>query len=129
MADAHQRSIPPRPLEPDELRILTLLLAQDFAGADDLRAQLPFVRVVGRCTCGCATVDLEVGHEGSAPAVRCHSPLPSEAQVRDMAGETAGGILIFLEDGWLASLEIYAYGDPITAWPADDRLSLSRVER
>ncbi len=40
-----------------------------------------------------------------------------------------GGILIFLEKGWLASLEIYAYGDPIAAWPADDRLTLTLVER
>src|SRR5579864_3780467 len=129
MADAHQRSIRPRPLEPDELRILTLLLAEDFAGADELRAQLPFVRVVGRCTCGCATVELEVAHERSAPAGRRQSPIPSEAQVRDAADEPAGGVLIFLKNGWLAGLEIYSYGDPIPAWPADDRLTLSLVER
>jgi len=116
-------------LEPDELRILTLLLAEDFAGADELRAQLPFVRVVGRCTCGCATVELEVAHERSAPAGRRQSPIPSEAQVRDAADEPAGGVLIFLKNGWLAGLEIYSYGDPIPAWPADDRLTLSLVER
>ena len=50
----------PRPLSLAELAILNALLASDFLGAAELRAQLPAVTVVGNCDCGCPSVDLVV---------------------------------------------------------------------
>jgi hypothetical protein len=49
-----------RPLADAEARTLAALLALDFPGAEQLRCQMQSARVVGQCTCGCATVDLEV---------------------------------------------------------------------
>lgn len=119
----------PRPLNADERRVLDLLLTQDFAGAPELRAQVDHAQVIGGCSCGCASVDLEVDRADCECATDARSPIPSEAQVVDNAGDPQGGALVFLKDGYLASLEIYSYADPIPSWPASDRLQLDLVER
>ena len=58
--------IAPRPLNSDEHAVLDLLLFVDFDGATDLRAQARDATVIGRCDCGCPTVDLAV--PDTAPA-------------------------------------------------------------
>jgi hypothetical protein len=37
--------------------------------------------------------------------------------VTDDRGREIGGILVFLDRGYLSCLEIYSATDPITAWP------------
>jgi hypothetical protein len=51
--------VPPRPLDTQRRAVLVALLDRaDFDGRDELLAQVDAAPVVGRCTCGCATVDL-----------------------------------------------------------------------
>jgi hypothetical protein len=113
-----------RPLSATELGILDLLLEQDFQGAGQLRAQLPHAQVVGRCSCGCATVDLEVDRSLCNPALGRGAPILSEATVLDDGGATRGGVIVFLRDGYLNLLEIYSYFEPIAEWPTAAHLQL-----
>src|SRR5438309_357806 len=73
--------------------------------------------------CGCATVDLDVERGSCPPAPGRGRPIPSEAEVLTDAGAPLGGIIVFLKDGYLSTLEIYSVGpEPIRIWPQLDRL-------
>jgi hypothetical protein len=52
--------------------------------------------------------------------------IPTEASVLDAAGETIGGIIVFVDEGYLSSLEIFDYGEPISPLPPLERLELGR---
>ena len=56
----------PRPLNDSERAALNYLLAADFPGVEELREQARVASVVGRCLCGCASVDFSVDREGCA---------------------------------------------------------------
>jgi hypothetical protein len=112
----------PRPLLPEERHtLLAVLTHADFDGRDALLAQVGGARVVGYCGCGCASINLSVDRQTPA-APRTRSPIPNEAQVLDDVGEPAGGVLVFLDDGYLALLEIYSYGNPLSPFPPLARL-------
>lgn len=81
------------------------LLDLPFEGSAELRQQAVVTAVVGKCRCGCASVDLRVDESQAKPARVTVSPIPAEG---DWAG---GGIILFVEDGWLSYLEIYANSD------------------
>jgi len=51
-----------RPISTDEAAIVTwMLLHASVAGSlDHLASSVPLLRVVGRCACGCGSVDFEV---------------------------------------------------------------------
>jgi hypothetical protein len=117
----------PRPLRAEErAALLALLNYANFEGRDALLAQADAARVVGHCDCGCATVDLAV--DASAPAAApSPSPLPNEAAVLGDDGEPVGGVLVFVSDGYLSMLEVYAYDvEPISPFPPMERLRLER---
>jgi hypothetical protein len=104
----------PRSLSKKERDALNLPLAADFPGVEELREQAKTVVVSGRCTCGCATIDLYVD-PASAPPPATTSRIPVEAQTReDDRGETFG-LLLFVDEGWLSLLEIVYYRDFIPA--------------
>lgn len=107
-----------RPLTPDERALLDGLLAHDFPGVEALRQQAPHATASPGCDCGCGTVDLDV--PPSLPRSAAESPVPAEGSVVDASGEPVGGLLLFLDDGRLSSLEVHAYDDP---------LPLPRLER
>jgi hypothetical protein len=123
--------VPERALNPEEARVLDRLLAVDFPDAGTLRAQLPHARVVGRCDCGCATVDLSVDRSRAKPATLVRGrPIPSEAVVLGDNAEPIGGVIVFLDDGYLSMLEVYAFGNsPIQEWPPLDRLEVAKSDR
>jgi len=106
-----------RVLSADEARVMDQLLSLDFPGASELRLQQAHARVVGRCQCGCATVDLAVDVSSAPPALGVPSPIPAEAEVVGEGDQPVGGVIVFLKDGYLSGLEIYSYGEPIRAWP------------
>jgi hypothetical protein len=112
----------PRPLLPGERAILLAVLNyQDFDGRDELVAQVDAARVDGYCGCGCATVDLTV--DPAAPsAPKGYWPIPNEAIVIDAAGEPIGGIIIFVDGGYLLMLQILSDQQPISPLPPLDRL-------
>lgn len=95
----------PRPLTEREAEVLGGLLAVDFEGAQELRRQAEVATAIGRCRCGCATIDLAVGKERAKPARVNQSPVPAEGRWAE------GGIILFVEDGWLSGLEIYTWSD------------------
>jgi hypothetical protein len=51
----------PRPLTERERAVLDALLSVEFEGVEELRAQAADVVVVGRCTCGCPSIDFQRG--------------------------------------------------------------------
>ncbi len=72
----------PRPLNTAERQILAALLAVDFPGAEALRAQAERAQVVGRCDCGCPTIDLRVPDEvPSSPVATLNRLAPVEGRV------------------------------------------------
>jgi hypothetical protein len=108
-----------RPLTPRERQVLDLMLSQDFPGATSLRSQVPFVRVVGKCDCGCPTVDLEVAPK--APRATGDFPsrvIPVTGYVGSTVDEPGAGIIVFVDEGYLSGLEIYTMADPAPQeWP------------
>lgn len=117
----------PRSLLPEEhAALLAVLDHAPFWGRDELRAQVEAARVSSYCGCGCASVGLAV--DSSAPAAASTaSPLPNEAQVLGPDGEPVGGVLVFVEDGYLSLLEVYAYEDRISPFPAPEQFDFTPV--
>jgi hypothetical protein len=121
VAQSVRVKIAPRPLTSDEHAVLDLLLSADFDGATDLRAQARDATVVGRCDCGCPTVDLAVPDTALAAGLRGRVS-PVEGRVTTHGDEAPGEIVLFLKDGRLDSLE-YVYYDLVpTSWPPIDRI-------
>ncbi len=119
---------PGRPLTEPESLVLSSLLALDFTGVAELRCQAVSARVVGTCGCGCASVELEVDRAECAPS-STGRPIAAEATVLDQSGNEIGGIIVFLEAGYLSYLEIYSFYEPIEAFPSRDRLQIHLVQR
>ena len=102
------------PLSPEESATLAALLAGPDPVRGALRAQLPHTRVVGRCGCGCVTVDLAVDRTAAAPATVHENP----AVDATYGGPDFAGVMVLTDEGYLSSLEIYSIADePITRWP------------
>lgn len=102
---AHTTNEFPRPLTEREAEVLSSLLALDFVGAEDLRRQAEVASATGRCRCGCATIDLAVDEKAAKSAKVSRSPVPAQGRWSE------GGIILFVEDGWLSLLEIYTWAD------------------
>lgn len=102
-----------RPLTSREQEVLRYLLSFEPPPhlADTHRAligQIEFARVTGQCDCGCATVDLSVDQSRARRAagpdlVGPYSEARHITEPRDL--------LLFVQDGWLLSLEIVDYDD------------------
>ena len=95
-----------RVLSPQERTLLEWLIENGTPEAKEYRSQLEQLRVIGRCFCGCPTIDLSVGGERSAPG--------SMKILSDYTGETPEGlqvgVLLFATDGRLSCMEIYDFG-------------------
>ena len=96
----------PRPLSDHERSLLEFLLAEDFPGADELRAQARAVRVKGLWERRPSVVLLDVTNR-DAPRANVVHTLPVEARVRD--AEPPRELLLFVKDGLLESLEVVDY--------------------
>lgn len=107
-----------RPLTDRERAILDGFLSFDFPGIDELRAQVHALWVASEqsCPCGCGTVGL-VADRALMPAA-APSPLPVGAEIPGDGDIALGGMIVFLLDGYLASLEIYSYGSGPLQLPA-----------
>ena len=115
-----------RALTEHERCVLGFLLSADMAGVAALRQQVEAAAVVGRCACGCPSIDLQVA-EGSPRSALPNGLFPSEAVASPVSDEPPGNIILFLQDGCLSYLEYVYYSDDVPlAWPAVERLSLVR---
>ncbi|WP_103337067.1 hypothetical protein [Amycolatopsis sp. CA-126428] len=107
----------PRPLTPNERATLNTLLAADFPGAAELRAQAATARVTGRCGCGCPTIDLAV--DGATPRSPKKESVAVEADVPD------GGLIVFVGEGRLSCLEYWTTADETPAeFPPPGQITL-----
>jgi hypothetical protein len=97
----------PRPLSDHERLLLEPLLAEEFPGADGLRAQARAVRVKGLWEGRPSVVLLEVTNRDAPRADVVHT-VPVEARVRD--AEPPRELLLFVKGGLLESLEVVDYG-------------------
>jgi hypothetical protein len=88
----------PPPLNDSEQAALNYLLAADFPGVEELREQARVASVVGRCPCGCASVDFSVDREAARPATS-YEPVPVDATTRDVGPGGPFQLLIFVRDG------------------------------
>ncbi|MGW4126292.1 hypothetical protein [Nocardia sp. NPDC004711] len=104
-----------RELTVNEQDALRAMLEGDFPGAVELRAQVRTAKVVGKCRCGCPTIDLMVGP--SAPTA------PNVANPVIEAVTDDGGILLFVQEGKLTGLEYYSLTDDTPdQFPPPDRI-------
>ncbi|CRK59759.1 hypothetical protein [Alloactinosynnema sp. L-07] len=85
------------------------MLALDFPGVAELRAQADSALVVGRCGCGCATIDLAVPE--TAPLAKVESATPVWADVP----ATGEGLILLVDYGRLSCLEIYGTEEPVSS--------------
>jgi len=90
---------------------------------------VPHALVVGKCDCGCPTVDLVVPSEASSSPVTTHSRLAPEGQVRPIADGPVADIILFVDEGRLSRLELVSYSDPDrTEWPPMDTVAVERLD-
>ncbi|MFD8216680.1 hypothetical protein ACFV2U_23745 [Streptomyces sp. NPDC059697] len=103
------------PLPLDVAATLNVPLTDSDPVSSALRAQLPYARLVGRCGCGCATVDVGVDHTAFPPApAPAHGNPAADAWY---AEPEDAGVMVFTKDGYLSLLEIYsASSEPISTW-------------
>lgn len=116
----------PRSLNQDEERVLRTLLAPEFPGADELRAQIPDVRVVATCDCGCPTIDLTVPASlPQASTTTRDGRIPYEGDVKGPDGVSIADIMVFVEEGRLSSLEYVTHQEPApNDWPQAYEIAL-----
>lgn len=113
---------PARLLAPREQVVLDLLLSQDFPGVQALREQARGVRAARGCTCGCGTIDLVPPPDAPLADLYRYGLAPTEAEVRDGNGEPLGGVMLFVEQGLLSSLEVYSFVEDPLPMPTLDQL-------
>ncbi len=100
------------------------MLSVNFAGADELRAQIPYCQVTGTWVEGLPSVDLTVtGSIGKASVV--DGEIPTASEVRNDAGEYIGEITVWVANGYLSAIE-YAWvtDNPPLKLPAPSNMKL-----
>lgn len=110
----------PRPLTDEARELLDALLAHDFLGVAELRAQVGRATSTPGCRCGCGTLDLQVPDD--VPAAPASGPAPVEGTVVGADGSPVGGVLLFVEDGRLSRLDVTSHGDPLPL-PSPDQVT------
>lgn len=99
----------PRPMTGREAETLEFMLSAGFPGNEVLREQASRALVIEQCTCGCATIDF--GLESDAPVAPEIQGAPLvQTRARDM-DEHPVGLMLFVRDGRLSSLEIVWYDE------------------
>ena len=91
-----------RPISEREAAVVDWLLANAVLGGslEHLRETVGRLRVVGRCTCGCASVDfVPDGQAGEARPI-------AEARAHDSLGRE-NGVILWGAGGEISGLEVY----------------------
>jgi hypothetical protein len=79
------------------------MLATDLPGFEQLREQALTARVVGRCVCGCPSIDLSVDRANTSPAVKIGTGCAATASSQD---PRFSHLMLWVDDGYLAGLEL-----------------------
>jgi hypothetical protein len=94
-----------RPLTPHEASLVRWLLEHGNRSAAGFLSQLDDARVVSRCYCGCASVDLSI--KGVIPPVRDGINILADYLWQSGAGHLFG-VFVFARAGLLAGLEVWS---------------------
>ena len=116
------RSDSPTPLSREERELLNALLAHDFVGVQELREQAGHLLAKRGCDCGCGTIDF-VLDGSSVPRSGAASPVPVEGLVFDEDGVEIGGLILFLEEGTMKSLEVYSHDEQPLPLPRREQVT------
>ncbi|HEX2209789.1 MAG TPA: hypothetical protein VHG93_19060 [Longimicrobium sp.] len=109
----------PRPLAAEERRLARWMLEHGAPEAREFLPQLPRARVVSRCACGCATIDLEVG----GLTARRDGGMRVLGDFWFGDGDGVGGVFIYHYGGVLSGIEVYALsGDTPRRLPTPESL-------
>jgi hypothetical protein len=102
-----------RALSDLERGVLERILSVEFEGADRFREQIPNLRVIWKCDCGCPTVDFR------ASGVSVQRLLEAEGRIAPrIIGGAPAEVIVFERDGVLSSLEyVYYDGNPPAEFP------------
>ncbi len=91
-----------RELSGEERKLAQWMLEHGESGALSFRSQLDRARVVSRCPCGCASIDLEVS---GAPTPSGEMRILGDFLYGDESN--LAGVFIFERGGTLAGIEVY----------------------
>ena len=111
-----------------EIELVKLLLPHGaFPDVDIYRQQADHLKVTGKCSCGCPTVDFTVDTSSAPRATFRGDPLlPVEAEAGE--AEKYVQVILFARHGWLESLELVYYSEhPPANFP--DRSDLRLTHR
>jgi hypothetical protein len=110
-----------RPPSPDELALVSWLLGHGNARGQNALSQIPGLRVISQCQCGCASVDFSV--EGKLPSPKSGMEVVSDYWWRTEAGNLCG-VFVFLRDDAVAGIDLWSIdGQEIpSTLPSIDRL-------
>jgi hypothetical protein len=107
-----------RPLTSEEYELIRWMLEHGEPEAATFLDQLERARVVGKCPCGCATVDFEIDGLGKAP--------PGVHILGDFLFDDESdlcGVFVFSSNGILSGLEVTGYAvDTPRTLPAPSEL-------
>jgi hypothetical protein len=95
----------PRPLTPEELKLLNWLLANGLPEARSFASQVEKLRATRWCDCGCPSISLHV--EEGVPLGASSLSLISDVLGKTPAGKKIG-VLLFQKGGRLSILEVYS---------------------
>ena len=109
----HPGDVPPRALTAREADALEFVLSVDDARIEPLRRQAGFAAVTWECTCGCATVCFAVDRSQASAALGLCSPVLHAYRRGPFDADRFCELILFLDDGWLSSLELVWYAKPI----------------
>ncbi|MFC9931859.1 hypothetical protein [Streptomyces sp. NPDC127190] len=99
-------------LPPDVAEVLDALLGDDDPVHLALRAQLPHLRVQGRCTCGCGTAYFDLDTVSVQPAPSGPGTVvAADAQIYTENCDCPGEVLVFAQAGYLSWLEVCSWSD------------------
>jgi hypothetical protein len=95
-----------RPISDAEAQVVerALSVAATDPSASDLLVQVRSLQIVGRCGCGCASVDFRVPAQGQIASI------VADAIAKASDGERIG-LIVWALDNELSGLEVYSYSD------------------
>jgi hypothetical protein len=106
-----------RPASADEAAIVSWMLQNASRAGDlsDLEPSLVGLRVVGRCSCGCPSIDFVVGGQDqtASPVANAHGTTADGVDV---------GLILWERDGQVSALEVYEVEGPVPSLPLVESL-------
>jgi len=111
-----------RHLHAHERELIEALTTEPFPVSAELRRQVDHARA--QLGCGCGTISLMVNQDHADSAAASPTRVHAEALVVDAHDQPIGGLLLFTDDGYIDSLEIYTFTEDPQPLPAPDSLRL-----